>query len=169
MEMKDKLENQWKIYQMINELTRFSDSKAAASITFNGIFYVLFFSSINGSNTFLSFSWLSIILAVLTFITSSISIIYSFLCIIPTLGSKGTKSIFYFDHIAEHPKSIDYLLYSKQIYVKDDELFEQLSEQIYINSKIARKKFRNVNVSMRFLFATIGLLIINILINCFKL
>jgi hypothetical protein len=48
-----------------------------------------------------------------------------------------------------------------------DQRYNQLGQQIYINAKIAARKFKNVNMSLRFL--ALGLLLLLIIISDYLL
>ena len=71
----------------------------------------------------------------------------------------------YFGHIATKTnKYKDYLDETKTKFENIDQLSEQLSEQIYENSKIAWKKFKNVTYSIRLFFSSIIFLILILII-----
>ena len=70
----------------------------------------------------------------------------------PRLELKFNKNVFFFRDAARSYGGIEQ--YTKEllkVYLNEEELFRQLSEQIYIESKIIDEKFKNVQKSIKFL------------------
>jgi len=70
----------------------------------------------------------------------------------PRIEGKYDKNIFFFGDVISKFGTIKE--FSKTFYdisLKEEELFDQLGQQIFIISKIASQKFKYVNLSLRFL------------------
>jgi hypothetical protein len=85
---------------------------------------------------------------------SAISIILVFIglyklvkIIVPNTDSKGTNSLIFFGSIAEN--KIDGYLYRLDS-CSDADLLKDIKSQIYINSKICDKKFKNLKTGLQF-------------------
>ena len=81
----------------------------------------------------------------------------------PRIENKYDKNIFFFGDVVSSFGNIKE--FSKTFYeisTDEDRLFAQLGQQIFINSKIAGVKFKNIKKSLRFL--VIGLILMNVLI-----
>ena len=76
----------------------------------------------------------------------------------PFIEGKFEKNVFFFaDVITKFGTINDFSKTFYKLSLKEEELFDQLGQQIFIISKIADQKFRYVNKSLRFL--AIGLLL----------
>ena len=95
------------------------------------------------------------------FVATVVSIFYSVRCFIPKLEGNYSDNVFYFGDVITKFGTIKE--FSKKFYevsINEKEVFEQLGEQIYINSKISAWKFKNVQQSIRFLAISLLLLLI---------
>lgn len=167
--MNDRIEHYWRTYQMINDWTKFSDTKAGIIVTVFGLFLTIIYTNSEAVYTAITASLLILILSIICCATSIISIFFAFICVNPRLKNKNTKSVFYFGHIAQNNDFSEYRNYSKTILNNENLIEDQLSEQVYVNSTIAWKKFKNVSISIRFSFATISILVLIITIYLIKL
>jgi len=87
------------------------------------------------------------------------SMYFSIRCFMPRIERTYDDNIFFFGDIISKFGTIKE--FSKQFYqtsLKEEDLFFQLGQQIFIISKIAAYKFRNVNRSLRLL--AVGLLLL---------
>ncbi|MEP0714312.1 MAG: Pycsar system effector family protein, partial [Algoriphagus sp.] len=79
------------------------------------------------------------------------------------------KSVFFFGNIISSYGPIkDYVKELEKVSTARKPLFDQLGEQVFINAKITATKFRNVNLSVRYLSFNIGLVFVYILYYAFK-
>ena len=79
----------------------------------------------------------------------------------PRIETKYDKSIFFFGDVTTSFGNIRE--FSKTFYevsIDEDRLFSQLGQQIFINSKNAEVKFKNIKRSMQFLALALLLIII---------
>ena len=156
-----KREEYWKILNKTTDWIKFSDTKAVLIITVYGIIITIIYSNSKEVFDHLSNSVFSSVFAFLAVIFSFLSVLFSFLAINPKLKNQNPNSIIYFGHVQEKYKSyIEYYEQSQQILMDENEYDKQIAEQIFINSKIAWKKFKNVSYSIRCFFFAIIILIL---------
>lgn len=157
-----KKEEYWKILNKTTDWIKFSDTKAIVVLTVYGIIITIIYSNSKEVYEYISNSTFSIILSIVVVILSLLSVLFSFLAINPRLKNTNADSIIFFGHIQEKNKTYsDYFLNSQQILSDENEYQKQIAEQVFINSKIAWKKFKNVSYSIRcFFFSIITLIII---------
>lgn len=79
----------------------------------------------------------------------------------PRIESRYDRNIFFFGDVIS--KFGDIREFSKTFYeisLDEDQLFDQLGQQIFINAKIANLKFQNVQKALKFLAIQFLLLLI---------
>ncbi len=157
-------QNYWEQLERIERLNKASELKAGVIFSFHslilgflvdhmdiltGLFseYVLF--------TSIFAIWLLLVL---------VSIYFCFRCFTPRLELKFKKSIFFFRDAARSFGDVSEFCETYiRICSNEEELYSQLSQQIYIESMVVNKKFVSVQRSLRFFalsFAAIMILII---------
>lgn len=149
----NKSEEYWKILQSINDWIKYSDTKATILLTLYSVIITIVYSnaeavynSLNSSNSILFSGVVSVVLAI-------VSIVFSFLCINPSLKNKNPNSIIYFGHIKAKFETHELYKTEAEEKMNDPEKYtEEISEQIHTNSKIAWQKFSNITWSIRFFF-----------------
>ncbi len=150
--MNEKLEFYWQSLNKIMDHIRFSDAKAALFLSIYGILISIFFTSeqdvwkllFQGSTT-------RFILMVITGIWSLISMFFAFNTVNPRLKNPASKSIIYFGDVHKKFRSAEeYYLFGQEQFKDSDKVFRDLSDQVYVNSTIAYKKFYNVSWALRF-------------------
>ena len=167
--MVEDLDNIWNTYNAIKDWLIFSDTKAGAIIAFYAIFGSTFLPKfIEIKNTIfpsLTFS----ILWILTISLSSISIIFALLCLYPSKRISCSNSIFFYRDIAENfPTASKYSFQWQKLYYQDDSSLKDISEQVWVLSKIATKKYDFVSYSIKYLIFSIipfSILLILIMIS----
>ena len=104
-------------------------------------------------------------LLIIGFLASFISIILSIVCLTPTLKvEKATSSLIFFANIAEEFKSPkDYEKAALNALTIDEQAMSQITQQVWVNSKVAWKKYKAVTWATYFLDLTILIGIIGIL------
>lgn len=152
------VDHYWGSINYVFSLIKASELKAGLILSFYGILLNFIFQHMsiafdaNTNAIFLMFSagW---------FMCTGLSIYFSIRCFMPRIESKYDRNMFFFGDIVS--KFGDVKQFSKTFYetsLDEEELFDQLGQQIFIISKIASYKFRNVNRSLTFL--AIGLLLL---------
>ena len=163
--MKIAIETMWKTYNTINEWIRFSDTKAGAILAANGVIVTIVLSKLTGSKDFIYSCPIFLILLIIGILASFISIILSIVCLTPTLKvGKATSSLIFFANIAEEFKSPnDYEKAALNALTIDEQSMSQITQQVWVNSKVAWKKYKAVTWATYFLDLTILIGIIGIL------
>jgi hypothetical protein len=87
----------------------------------------------------------------------------------PQIETNFDKSVFFFgDIISKYEPIKEYVKELEDVSTNRRPLFDQLGEQVYINEKITAAKFKNVNLSVRYLSFNIGLVFVFILYYSIK-
>ncbi len=153
------VDHYWGSINYIFGLIRASEIKAGLILSFYGIILNLIYTNIGEVlKQAVNHSVLYVLLA-LWFTATVISIFFSIRCFMPRIESKFNKNVFFFKDVITHYGNVKE--FSKTFYrisLDQEELFDQLGQQIFINSKIAALKFKNVNRSL--LLLAIGLLLL---------
>ena len=154
------VDHYWGTINYVSGLIKASELKAGLILSFYGIILNFIYQSAAPVMHSLSNAILFYILMGLWFIATVVSIFYSVRCFIPKLEGNYSDNVFYFGDVITKFGTIKE--FSKKFYnvsINEKEVFEQLGEQIYINSKISAWKFRNVQRSIRFLAISLLLLL----------
>lgn len=153
--MNEKLEFYWHSLNKTHDHIKFSDAKAALLLSFYGIILSLFFTqSSNLISMALEGSNIKITLLVLSGLFSLCSIYFAFNVINPRLKNPTSRSIIYFGDIHRKFESAEeYYEFGQRRFEDPDEVFRDLSDQVYVNSTIAYKKFFYVAWALRFFVA----------------
>ncbi|TDS15485.1 hypothetical protein DFQ03_2126 [Maribacter caenipelagi] len=155
------VDHYWGTINYVSGLIKASELKAGLILSFYGIILNFIYQSAAPVMHSVSNAILFYILMGLWFIATVISIFYSVRCFIPKLEGNYSNNVFYFGDVITKFGTIKE--FSQKFYdvsINEKEVFEQLGEQIYINSKISAWKFRNVQRSIRFLAISLILLLI---------
>lgn len=160
--LKSSTEQYWRILDVNLAWIRQSDTKAYTMFTVYGISISVVFSKIDVISERLENDYFLIALAAVYIISSMIALIFGFRCIQPSLKLKFPPSIIFFGSVSRsYDSGESYYSGSKKI-VEESALMEQeLCNQIYINSVIARGKFDDISKSITaFLVSLITLIMI---------
>lgn len=152
----DLIDHYWASISYLQDLIKSSELKAGLILSFYGILLNLMYQgkdSIGGPDGDIIFFLLFGTWAVCTLV----SIFYCVRCFIPKIEGKFDKNMFFFKDVIS--KFGDVKAFSKYFFeasCDENQLFQQLGEQVFIISKIADWKFRNVQRAIRLL--AIGLI-----------
>lgn len=145
-------ENYWEQMERLERLIRASELKAGIIFSFHSLVIGVFFDRMEHLSETFHNSTIFTILVVLWLFIVFVSIFFALQCFIPKMELKFDKNVFFFKDAVNHFGSIDQ--YSKKLMdtVADrEELFDQLGQQIYIESKIVDTKFRSVKRAMKYM------------------
>lgn len=160
----------WGAMQYIVGLIKSSELKAGLILSFYGIIFNFVYQNVNSSKeSFENFGFVHII-AILWLTATIISIYYSVRSFIPRIEKNYDPNVFFFGDVIS--KFGDIKEYSQKLIetnVDKQKLYEQLGQQIYINSKITAAKFKNVNASLKYLAISLGLLLILVICHIFSI
>ncbi len=154
--MSDSLDNLWKTYGIINEWIKFSDAKAGAVLALNGVIIGLIYSNLQnnpGDFTKHPIIFTSLMLGILV---GCISIYFCLRCLNPTLKLGEPNSLIFFSHISQKFKKYeDYVNAANNAFNDEKNLQDDLSQQIWVNSKVAHNKYVAVTWAIRLLSLTL--------------
>lgn len=154
----DLVDHYWGSISYVFSLIKASELKAGLILSFYGILLNFIFQHLKVAFNdtpgilFLCFStgW---------FFCTVLSIYFSIRCFMPRIEKRYDRNMFFFGDIVSKFGNVKE--FSKTFYetsLDEDKLFDQLGQQIFIISKIASYKFRNVNRSL--IFLAIGLVML---------
>lgn len=165
----DPVDNYWYLINYLRDLIKASEIKAGLVLSFYGLLFNFFFQFSDALFTSASEDWLVYIFMICWFIFSVVSIYFSFRCFMPQIEDKFDRSVFFFGDILQGYGDIkEYVRELERVSTKSRPLYDQLGEQVFVNAKITATKFRNVNLSIKYLSFNIGLLFIFILYYAVK-
>lgn len=146
-------QKQWGVLSSNQEWIRFSDTKAVLLITALGVIGTIVYSNATSVLDGMKQSCWTIFFSALAVVLAAISGWFSFKCLDPILRNDNPHSLVYFGHIQAKYK--DYKEYHKDLARDSGSAFsEALSEQVFVTSGIAWKKFRRFAISLRFFLAS---------------
>ena len=155
------VDHYWGSINYVSSLIRASEIKAGLILSFYGILLNFVYQNLElVIGQAVTYPILYVLLS-LWFIFTAASIYFSIRCFMPHIEAKYDKNIFFFGDVISKYGSIKE--FSKTFYhisLDEVELFDQLGQQIYINSKIAALKFKNVNRSIQLLAVQLVMLFI---------
>ncbi len=163
------VDNYWYLINYLRDLIKASEIKAGLVLSFYGLLFNFFFQFSDhlfttAPNDIVIYGFMA-----LWFVFSVISIYYSFRCFMPQIEDKFDNTVFFFGDILKGYGGIkEYVKELKKVSFEGNLLFDQLGEQVFVNAKITAAKFRNVNLSIKYLSYNIGLLFLFILYYAIK-
>ncbi len=157
----DLVDHYWGSINYVTSLIKASELKAGLILTFYGILLNFIYQSwgmlIQGvSNDLIFYALVGV-----WFCCTGASIFFSVRCFMPKIEGNYDKNIFFFgDVISKFGNIKEFARTFYTVSLDEDQLFEQLGEQIYIISKIAAWKFRNVKRAIYLLAVGLFLLLV---------
>jgi len=162
--MDEKTGNYWKILETTLDWIKYSDAKATGILSIFGLIVTVVYSNVEHIKELLMGNMYLGVLSVLSAICSLIAIYYAFSSISPRIVKTNDKSIVFFGSVVrQYPSLDDYRQTANEVLDSKEGLDNELAEQIYINSSIAAKKFKDVTLSIRFFVGGIILLLLEIM------
>ncbi|PKA83098.1 hypothetical protein ATE92_1244 [Ulvibacter sp. MAR_2010_11] len=155
------VDHYWGSINYIASLIKASELKAGLILSFYGILLNFIFQSIGTVFDATSNDLILYILIGAWFFCTAASIFYCVRCFIPKIEGNYDKNIFFFGDVTSKFGSIkEFAQTFYKVSVDEEQLFGQLGEQIFIISKIAAWKFRNVKRAIRLLALGLAVLFI---------
>jgi hypothetical protein len=160
----------WMQLERLERLIRASELKAGLIFSFHSLMLGLFVDRFNYIHDILGSSWYLILLVGgwVSFVV--ISIYFAIKCFIPRIESKFDKNVFFFKDAVNNFGTIKE--YSKTLIntcMDEKILFDQLSQQIFIESKIIDEKFKSVHKSIKYLAISFVFVVLMLVLLLFKL
>jgi len=164
----DMVDHYWGSMNHVQGLIKASELKAGLILSFYGILLNFVYQSYNSLVSDGGGGPVILILLGLWFLSTALSIYFCFKCFIPRIEGSYDDNIFFFQDVIS--KFGDIKSFSRTFHeVSKDEVqvFSQMGEQIYIVSKIAAWKFKNVQRAIRFLAGGLMILLVTIAMSVF--
>ena len=158
-------ENYWEQLERIERLNKASELKAGVIFSFHSFILGFLVDHMDVlSPLFSDYIFFSMIFGIWLLLVL-VSIYFCFRCFTPRLELKFKKSIFFFRDAAKAYGDVaEYSNAYVSVCGDPKQLYQQLSQQIYIESVVVNKKFVSVQRSLRFFalsFAAVLILIIS--------
>ncbi len=164
----DMVDHYWGSINYVTSLIKASELKAGLILSFYGILLNFIYKSIESLFSGSANSIVLHILIGLWFLSTAASIFYCVRCFIPKIEGKFDKNILFFgDVISKFGNIKEFSSTFYNISKDEDKLFKQMGEQIFIISKIAAWKFKNVRRAIRLL--ALGLFLLLIIVGYYVL
>jgi hypothetical protein len=162
------VDHYWGSINYVFSLIKASEIKAGLILSFYGILLNIIYSNVVLILQKDDNSWFLYAFLVAWVISTVISVYYCIRCFIPKIEDKYDRNILFFgDIISKFGGIREFSQTFYDVSLKEDELFDHLGQQIFINSKISAYKFKCVNQAIRYL--AIGLVILFFAIVCYLL
>jgi hypothetical protein len=166
--MDEKTGNYWKILETTIDWIKYSDAKATGILSIFGLIVTVVYANIDDIRTVMVDSVAVGVLTILAGLSSMIAIFFAFRCISPRIVKNQSNSIMFFGDIVNGFNSAEeYKAKTHQILDSNVGLDNELAQQIFVNSQIAKKKFKDVGMAIRFFVTSILFLLFEILILIF--
>jgi len=157
----DLIDHYWGSINYVTNLIKASEIKAGLILTFYGILLNFIYQSWGMLIVELSSDVFFDVLFGFWFVCTGTSVYFSVRCFMPKIEGSYDKNVFFFGDVISKFGNIKE--FSKTFYTvsqDEDQLFGQLGEQIFIISKIAAWKFKNVKRAIYLLALGLFLLIV---------
>ena len=142
--------NYWEQLERLEKLIRASELKAGIIFSFHSLIIGLFIDRIEQFQPVIESSKVFVVIAFLWMACVLVSIFYCFKCFKPQIELKYDKNVFFFrDAVHGYGDVKDYTKKLMEV-CNSEEIYEQLSQQIHIESKIIDQKFISVHKSIKF-------------------
>jgi len=153
------VDHYWGSMSYVNGLIKASEIKAGLILSFYGILLNFMYQSSNSFEADFQYNIVFYIIIGLWFLMTALSIYYCIRCFIPKIEGDYDDNVFFFgDVISKFGNIKEFARTFYKISLDEEQLFQQLGEQIFIISKIAAWKFKNVKRAI--LFLAIGLVLL---------
>lgn len=153
------VDHYWGSMSYVNGLIKASEIKAGLILSFYGILLNFMYQSSNSFEANFQDNIVFYIIIGLWFLMTALSIYYCIRCFIPKIEGDYDDNVFFFgDVISKFGNIKEFARTFYKISLDEEQLFQQLGEQIFIISKIAAWKFKNVKRAI--LFLAIGLVLL---------
>lgn len=165
----DLIDHYWASIEYVSKLIQSSELKAGLILSLYGILLNFIYQNIPMVLEEITHDTALYVLLFIWFALTVCSMYFSIRCFMPRIEGKYEKNIFFFGDIVT--KFGDIKEFSRTFYnisIEEEELFDQLGQQIYINSKIAALKFKYVNKSLRYLAVGLVLLLVIVVYYIFS-
>ncbi len=142
--------NYWEQLERLEKLIRASELKAGIIFSFHSLIIGLFIDRLGQFQPVIQSSKVYVMLAFLWMGCVLVSIFYCFKCFKPQIELKYKKNVFFFRDAVYAFGDVDSFTKKIMDVCSSEDIYEQLSQQIHIESKIIDQKFICVQRSIKF-------------------
>lgn len=151
----------WEQLERLEKLIRASEFKAGAIFSFHGLILGLFFDRFDQISFIFTEGNIYIVLVLLWFISSLISVFFCFICFKPQIELKYDRNVFFYKDAANSFGGVKgYTEELLKVFENKKDLFELLAGQIHAESKIIEHKFLNVHKAIVFFGISVSFVLI---------
>ncbi len=162
--------NYWEQLERLEKLIRASELKAGVVFSFHGLILGLLADRLGYLNQLFKDNSIIIILSVVWILSVLISIFYCFKCFRPRIELKYDKNVFFFRNaVYEFGNIKEYSKKLVEVCGSEEELFDQLSQQICVESKIIDQKFISVNNAIKLFGLSIFFIVVILIVSMITL
>ena len=164
----EKLEQHWRILLLKHQMIRYSEVKAGMVITLFSILVTLMFKGENILEDEVANHLILQICVSIFGVLVGISFFFAVRAFFPRFYDKNPRSVIYFGDVTTEFKN--YKGYQKELLAATGDIqamSTQISEQIHTLSTIAKAKFNNVTLSVKFFVAALALMFVTLVISLF--
>lgn len=145
-------ENYWEQMERLERLIRASELKAGIIFSFHSLVLGVFFDRMEHLSETFHNSRIFIILVIMWLLMVFVSVFYALQCFVPKMELKFDKNVFFFkDAVTAFGNVHEFSKKFMDTVADREKLFDQLGQQIFIESKIVETKFRSVKKAMKFM------------------
>ncbi len=142
--------NYWEQLERLEKLIRASELKAGIIFSFHSLILGLFIDRLENFEHIFKESILMLIFGICWIILVIISIFYCFKCFHPKMELKNEENVFFFRDAANKFGNIkQYAKKLIQVCETEEEIIDQLSQQIFVESIIVNQKFKSVQKAIK--------------------
>ncbi|MGI8309546.1 Pycsar system effector family protein [Saccharopolyspora hattusasensis] len=142
------IDDAWKALLQVNDWIKVADAKAAAVLAGSGVLGGLLVRSFPRPHAWAHHPGHAVLMLA-SLLLVSISTALALTAVAPRLNRRGRPSLVYFGHIARHYAGPnDFKAAFLPVLDREGQLRELLAEQLWTNSRIARRKFQKVSLSI---------------------
>jgi hypothetical protein len=153
----------WEAMSYFVGLIKSSELKGGLILSFYGIIFNFIYQNIDSAKDYFSSFGFIHIVVILWLISTLISIYHSVRCFIPRFEKNYESNVFFFGDIVSKFGNIkEFSQKFLEVTIDKEVLYDQIGQQIYINAKITTAKFKNVNMSLRYLAISLALLLFSV-------
>jgi len=150
--MKQDPENYWEQIERLEVLIKGAELKAGLIFSFHSVVLGLFFDRFDEIKAVFFENTLNTVLLGIWILFVVISGFYSIQCFIPRINLKYDKNVFFFGDAVNKFENVKAFTKEFMAVCGDKErLFQQLSEQVHVESRVTNYKFKCVKRSVRYL------------------
>lgn len=142
--------NYWEQLERLEKLIRASELKAGIIFSFHSLILGLFLDRLDNFTNIFQESILMLVFGICWLVFVLVSIFYCFKCFHPKMELKNEKNVFFFRDAAHKFGNIkEYAQKLMRVCETEDEIIDQLSQQIFVESKIVNQKFISVQKAIK--------------------